>query len=266
MARKAVEQDAIFDEVAYKVYRTNNYEKFKPIDGNREIVKLERLRKSIHKYGYLRQPILVNEKFEIIEGQHRFAICKETNIPVEYIVQEGLDVYHCIALNEGRINWKSINYINCYATLGRNDYKYLRLLIKQFPTFAEQTCAVATGGFYNGGGYSKKVKEGTFTCSDTQYENAIKVLSWLKEIQPYVKKINGRTQYLYDALIFCFYLKGVDNKRLAQRIIKSAYTIDGIVNIVNAVEVIEKIYNKGGKKDNYVDLVSEYKRSIRERT
>lgn len=59
------------------VFTTKDYSKFKHLEGNRNIVKphLKRLKASMEK-NYLFSPILINEKHEIIDGQHRFEVCK----------------------------------------------------------------------------------------------------------------------------------------------------------------------------------------------
>ena len=72
------------------VYRTNDYSLFSKLDGNRDVNKahLHRLKKSI-KEESLCVPIIVNEKYEIIDGQHRFSCWENLMLPVYYIVVEG---------------------------------------------------------------------------------------------------------------------------------------------------------------------------------
>ena len=60
------------------VHTTTDYFLFKPINGNRNInrLHLSRLKKSIEE-NYLFTVIIVNENYEIIDGQHRFECIKE---------------------------------------------------------------------------------------------------------------------------------------------------------------------------------------------
>ena len=60
------------------IYETRDYKAFSFITGNRNINKshLEKLRKSMMEM-LIPIPIVVNEKLQIIDGQHRYMICKE---------------------------------------------------------------------------------------------------------------------------------------------------------------------------------------------
>ena len=60
------------------IYATTDYDKFKFLEGNRKLRlnNLEKMRESMIE-EQLVIPICVNENFEIIDGQHRYTICKE---------------------------------------------------------------------------------------------------------------------------------------------------------------------------------------------
>lgn len=81
---------------------TSNYSRFKHLNGNRNIVEphLRRLIKSIQENGWLENsPVLVNQKYEIIDGQHRFEACKTLGLPIEYMVVYDEDLSTCIVRN-----------------------------------------------------------------------------------------------------------------------------------------------------------------------
>ena len=61
-----------------KITVTNEYNQFRFVKGNRPLndLHLSRLRRSM-KENFLPIPIIVNERMEIVDGQHRFTICKE---------------------------------------------------------------------------------------------------------------------------------------------------------------------------------------------
>ena len=60
------------------VLSTTDYAKFKTLQGNRDVNKLHvsRLKESF-KTAYLLSPIVVNQYYEIIDGQHRYEAAKE---------------------------------------------------------------------------------------------------------------------------------------------------------------------------------------------
>jgi len=70
-----------------EVFETYNYSMFEPLKGNRAInpIHLKRITESI-KNNYLLSPILINEKGQIIDGQHRFKSAKDLGLPIRYIV------------------------------------------------------------------------------------------------------------------------------------------------------------------------------------
>ena len=73
-----------------QVHKTTDYFLFKPIDGNRNknLLHINRLKKSISE-NYLFTVIIVNENYEIIDGQHRFECIKELELPLYYITCKG---------------------------------------------------------------------------------------------------------------------------------------------------------------------------------
>lgn len=249
---------------SYKVLSTTDYDKFKIAEWNRDVKHVETLKESIRNYGFLMVPILVNEDMEIIDGQGRFFALKELGLPIYYIVQPGLNKEHCMALNYRQTNWTENDYIKSYA-LEIVDYMYLQLLMKQYPMFPSWVCATAIMGKSRNGEYSKALKTGKFKCSAVMYEKAAKKLEWLSGLYESIKPIKGRSQYLYEALLFCCNVPAISNAKLARKFINNAYTIEGVINTEDAIRHLERIYNRGGKKQDYVDISNYYKMSAREK-
>lgn len=112
-----------------QVYTTMDYSLFKPIDGNRNInlLHINRLKKSMAE-NYLFTIIIVNEKYEIIDGHHRFEVIKELKLPLHYIKRNGYGLPHVHTYNVNTKNWKSTDYLESYCKLGYKDY----LIFKDF--------------------------------------------------------------------------------------------------------------------------------------
>lgn len=106
-----------------QVHTTMDYAKFKSIGGNRKInrLHLRRLKNSIAE-NYLFTTIIVNENYEIIDGQHRFECIKELQKPLHYIVCEGYGLNEVQRLNVSSKNWHTTDYIDGYIDLGFKDY------------------------------------------------------------------------------------------------------------------------------------------------
>ena len=86
---------------AINVMVTDEYDLFKTLEGNRRVLDLRarRIIRSIEKVGYVINPIIVNEKYEVIDGQGRLEALKRLNLPVYYIMIEGIGIEECRTLN-----------------------------------------------------------------------------------------------------------------------------------------------------------------------
>lgn len=70
-----------------EIQKTTDYKLFKKLDGNRDVKKTNALVKSIREFDLtMYSPIIVSVDFRIIDGQHRFAACRELGLPIYYIV------------------------------------------------------------------------------------------------------------------------------------------------------------------------------------
>ena len=105
------------------IFKTHDYDLFKFQNGNRHINKAnyKKLLQSV-KEQQLRIPIIVNEKMEIIDGQHRFLSWKEEGQPIYYIVNEGYGIQETKRANIVSSNWTSNDFLNTYVAEGNNNY------------------------------------------------------------------------------------------------------------------------------------------------
>lgn len=108
------------------VQSTKEYDQFKLLSANRQIDDSHvRTLKMSFMNGYILNPIVVNEKNEIIDGQHRYFAARELGLPIYYIEVPGLNIKDCIRLNLKQVNWKERDFVDCYAAQG--DSNYIRL-------------------------------------------------------------------------------------------------------------------------------------------
>jgi hypothetical protein len=70
-------------------------------------------------------PIIVNEKMEVCEGQHRLEAYKTLSIPITYIIKEGLDIFDIRKLNSVSRKWTMEEYLMSHVKLGNTDYEIL---------------------------------------------------------------------------------------------------------------------------------------------
>ena len=84
------------------IHETTDYKAFHILKGGRVPTeeRVNTLIATIEKVGFIPAPIIVNEKFEIIDGACRVAACERLGLPVHYIIQNGAGVAQCVALHE----------------------------------------------------------------------------------------------------------------------------------------------------------------------
>lgn len=105
------------------VHTTKDYHLFSPIDGNRNknLLHVNKLKKSMSEH-YLFTVIIVNENYEIIDGQHRFDVIKELNLELNYIVCKNYGLNEVHILNQNSKTWNADDYLTGYCNLGYDDY------------------------------------------------------------------------------------------------------------------------------------------------
>jgi hypothetical protein len=116
-----------------QVHTTTDYFLFKPIGGNRNknFLHINRLKKSMAQ-NYLFTVIIVNEKLEIIDGQHRFEVVRELGLPLHYIICQGYGLNEVHILNANSRNWSSNDYLEGYCSLGYENYLIYRDFKEQY--------------------------------------------------------------------------------------------------------------------------------------
>ena len=141
------------------IHTTTDYGLFKSIEGNRNLnlQHLNRLRNSMQERP-LFTIITVNEKHEIIDGQHRFEASKELRLPINYVICPGYGLNDVHILNAASNTWYSDDYLEGYCRLQNPHYLQYRQFREQYG-FPHEACMIILGNglshdyikdFYNG--------------------------------------------------------------------------------------------------------------------
>jgi len=125
-----------------EVYKTNDLSIFKSIGGNRvpNPQHVKRLKRSIIENGMLCNPILVNERMEVIDGQHRLLASKEAQSHIFYIVLKNYSLKEVHTLNLNQKNWTKKDFMDGYADMGLDSYKKLRFFTEKHEDFTFGDC------------------------------------------------------------------------------------------------------------------------------
>lgn len=225
------------------VFVTKDYSKFKHLNGNRNVVKphLKRLKLSMEK-KCLFSPILVNEKHEIIDGQHRLEVCKELNLPVYYIVKKGYGLEEVQTLNSNLKNWSTDDYMNGYIEMGYEDYNMYKLFRQEFAFDHNSSLAMLSGknSVRDGGTtLNQEFKDGEFRVIN--YKSALQTAEKIKMIQRYYSGYARRSFVM--AMLKCFKNKEYNHSVFMSKISFQSTKLVDCTNVGEYLTLIEEIYN-----------------------
>lgn len=241
------------------VYVTDNYNLFKKLQGNREVLDFRKklLLESIKERGWIRNPIVVNEKMEVIDGQGRLEALKELGMPVEYVVAKGATIEDCVALNYKQSNWKYIDYVKCFAEMGRADYSILLGLYGKYENLSE-SCVNSLAGRANVDGAvgTIEIKGGQFKIHDK--ENLNDLMNFADKCMGIIGKGNGRVRLWCCCIKFVYYCDKIPNDVFLERIKLNRVFIVPTATLRQTLECLEKVYNYRATKKNKVYFLPEW--------
>lgn len=241
-------------KVVNNIMSTNDYSIFTLIRGNRVVNKLhvERLKKSFSK-SYLMSPIIVNQKYEIIDGQHRFNAAKELGLPVNFIVVNDYGLREVQLLNTNMKNWKKEDYLQAYCDLGYVEYLKMKKFMQDLPDFgikaAEQLLTNTTAGANNRqyvgkidgnlAGRSRNFQEGELEIPnlDLSYKNAEKIMRF----KPYYDGFN-RSVFV-AAMIGMFKHENYNHSKMIGKVKNNPSALTHCSSVTQYKILIEEIYN-----------------------
>lgn len=251
------------DNIVATVLRTTDHNIFECLLGNRDLKKRpEKIIKSIQCNGYIMNPIIVNEKLQVIDGQARLEAFTRLNLPVDYIIVEGLTLEDCVALNAQATPWNLQDYINSFMALDNPNYIKLNSLAENHEC-GVLTIASIAGGYFGGGDKSKTfgseaIKTGVFEISDEEYKRVNKILDFIDQFAPALKKVKGNFDHWSLALAFCYDLPKLDKRRLLDQVNSRVSDMSPCINIKTALEELENVYNFKIRADKKMYLFVEY--------
>lgn len=243
-----------------KIFETHNYDLFKRLKGNRDACCVKKILGSIHDVGYIMNPIMINENFEIVDGQNRYEALKELDLPIQYYVVNDADINIARALNLGRSNWKPIDYVKSYAEDGYKSYQLLLKLLDEHKNYNIQTIwAISQNKAMIGGWQTKDINNGTFQLDDDGYEKTKQKIDLLDSINitEIQKRMQGSRIAFISGVNWCLSVDKCDKSRLLNKVSFNYPLIRPIATTITLLEDISAIYNKGLKKEDKIlfDLI-----------
>jgi hypothetical protein len=232
---------------------TTDYGMFIRHDGNRKVneLNLNRLIKSMKKKTLI-SPIIVNESFEVIDGQHRLAALEKLQQPVYYVKVYGYGLPEMQILNSVSKNWTADDFMESYIDLGYEDYKKYKEFKLRYGWGHTETTAILQNK-KSSVGSGDRFKNGEFKSGDFKiedYDYAVECAEKIEMVKPFY------TGYKRRVFIFAMLrLFGNPNYNHSVFLSKLSYQSVSLVDCVSTEQyllLIEEIYNY--KNKNKVSL------------
>ena len=253
---------AVKDKKSTEIFKSTKLSQFKiNKKWNREIDEkhLNKLKKAISKRNLLiDQPILINEKKEVLDGQHRLMAAKELKLPIYYRFSNSLMIEDVPKINTIKKSWGISDYIKRHIRTGNKNYIRLQKLwidskINPF------------SGFYNildshGGINWTDLQEGRFIypADDSILYEKIKkfheVAKFFAETENGTQKMKHRSPTI--AIIKLINDPQYNHSRMLSQFRQSRKYVFPSHHVQGYFEQINKIYNFGKAVDspNKVDF------------
>lgn len=221
------------------------------LPGNRSITqqRVMKIERSVDKVGWIVPTIVVNENFEIIDGQGRAEVAKRYDLPVNVDVVPGLGIEDCIAMNVEQTNWVMTDFIESYAEQGMPDYIRFRDLMKKNKHVSIQVAFMAATGKSNLD--TDGIKKGTLEFGELAFAEAKKSLKWLKPYTLAMKEQNVKApSNISGALLYAWGHRDlIDLDRMRRVFEEHRFTErDTFADIHDALRFLDEIYNNRLKK------------------
>ncbi len=233
-----------------QIYKTKDYNVFSFREDNRPLVDshVRELMDSMRKDGWIQGSyVVVNEKYEVIDGQHRLMSGMELGLPIIFTIEKGTGFDTIQKLNTKQKNWTKYNHIEGFVKKGNQNYIILENYMKKFPEFKLTEMLMFLGNTQTN--ISKDVfEEGGFEVRSTGI--ADKWITDLISLKGYYPKYYNKSMFVRSYLrvikkegfVFSEFLHKV---QLRPTMLVPCGTVE------QYVEMIENIYNyKRGKKVN----------------
>lgn len=186
---------------------------------------------------YLICPIIVNEKMEIIDGQHRVKAAEFLGFPVYYNIIESYGLKQVQYLNANSKNWTIEDYINSYCDTGSESYKIYKEF-KEYYKLPNKVCLTLLSGG-DAGSSIKKLYDGNLVIHDVK--RAARIAENILSLKGVVD--------VWDKVSFMLAIHTLDKKGVFKfsefvgKLSKCHNKLRACTNVSDYIIQIEEIYN-----------------------
>jgi hypothetical protein len=187
--------------------------------------------------NYLFTIIIVNENYEIIDGQHRFDVIQELNLPLNYVVCKGYGLKEVHILNQNSKNWTIADYLEGYCNLGYQQYLDFKRFVDKHEINNQIAMYLLSGT--DGGDMIKTFNSGQFKIKNLkEAENTIEKLHLLANYFPQYKM-----RWFVFAMVRLFKKPQFEFIEFLQKLKLQPTALQVCNDVEQYISLIEEIYN-----------------------
>ncbi|MDH5442392.1 MAG: ParB/RepB/Spo0J family partition protein [Candidatus Nomurabacteria bacterium] len=243
------------------LFATKEYSTFSFLDENRDVDsrKVANLKQSFRDNGYKFNPIFVNEKLNIIDGQHRFRAIVESNQVLYFFIMPGWNAKDVRTLNINLSEWKDIDFLKSYAKDKNNDQRsdYARLYrFHQIYDFnLTTTIMIVKGRGQSSVGEGKmKLRQGSLAVSTKDIDRATAFIEKLEDFINYHPK-GWKSQSFVRSFSIMQMTPGYNHERMVEKlqdypdaVLREAKTL----HIKDYLTILENMYNRNLSRNSKI--------------
>lgn len=238
-----LEKNSVFENAVTQhseIIWTDEYDAFNLYEMNRDIDKnyvVNKIKKSLLEQGWLPDfPMLVDEDFNIIDGQHRFIAAKELGIKIPVKISKAFTDQQMIVINNATKRWTDKDFIAYRAKKGDVSARKLTTLCNRYNLTVRAAMRAASL-------YTKcSIREAVLP--DFDFNKAEKIVEQILEICEVIKEKSGR---LMESLSTFVKHPDYDHERMLNKLSNQLDRFHKCNTVGAYLELFENIYNYQSK-------------------
>lgn len=229
-----------------RIFETTNYSKFNYIKGNRNLNKkhISNLAEVLSTVNLLKtNPIIVNERMEIIDGQHRLEAAKQIGASVFYIISQGARLPEVQLLNTNVKGWTLKDYLDSHISRGKKEYEILKLFCDTYNFSVSLGVSLLTKPLtgHAKGWVLDSFKDGTLHV--TNLKEAETLANLLNDYKPYFETGVYRQRDFISAIRKLYREGMIKHKEMLRKLSQVRGKLPPQRSMKNYIRVLEDVYN-----------------------
>ena len=241
-----------------QIFETDEYDAFRKLEDNRGVLesRVDKLTASFSEKEIL-NPIVVNEKMEIIDGQGRFEACRRLGLSIKFIIVHGATVDDCRRMNQYNTKWNSNDFIQSYMKSSNpeiaKNYENLNTAM-DLTGLGLMTVLRLANKSSHGHGASEIgiVYSGELVFTDKDLEEVCDEYEYGESITKALNDTGRTNEAFWKSINVLIHTEGFDRKRLIAKCSEKRHTYAQASRLEDQLKEFSRIYNSGLNPKNRI--------------